>query len=206
MTGRRNADIVGRLPVPGLTFLGLYGLEEAMADAILAEVGAEVEAAVVVVPEATVHHKGLSIAVHDRLAPDPPAARAMLLHALRDVATRHNLRIVEGKTVLELLPIGHPLKGGAVTRIVGERALDAVLFAGDDVADLEAFEALDRLEAEGVATLKVAVLSPETPDGLDAAADVGVEGPDGLVDLLRRLVDDGPGRASESDRPRARRG
>lgn len=192
VTGRRNADIVERLPVPGLTYLGLYGLEEAMADAILAEVGTEAEEAAAVVPESGVEHKGLSIAVHYRLAPDPAAARIALARTLGEVAARHGLRVVEGKAVLEILPVAHPLKGGAVERIAGERALDAVLFAGDDVADVEAFEALDRMEGDGVATLKVAVLGPEVPDALAAAADVGVEGPAGLLDLLRRLVDPPP--------------
>lgn len=188
VTGRRNADIVERLPVPGLTYLGLYGLEEAMTDVILAEVGAEAEVAAAVVPEAGVVHKGLSIAVHYRLAPDPAVARAALARALGAVAARHGLRVVEGKAVLEILPVSHPLKGGAVERIVGERALDAVLFAGDDVADLEAFDALDRLAERGVATVKVAVLGPEAPDDLATRADVTVEGPDGLIALLRGLA------------------
>jgi trehalose 6-phosphate phosphatase len=90
--------------------------------------------------------------------------------------------------VLELLPVAHPLKGGAVERVVGERGLDAVLFAGDDVADVEAFEALDRLAAGGVATLKVAVVGPEAPEALAASADLTVGGPTGLLELLRLLV------------------
>ena len=188
VTGRRNADIVERLPVRGLTYLGLYGLEEAMADVILAEVGTEAEEAAAVVPQSGVEHKGLSIAVHYRLAPDPAAARVTLARTLGEVAARHGLRIVEGKAVLELLPITHPLKGGAVERIVGERGLDAVLFAGDDVADIEAFEALDRLAGEGIATLKVAVVGPEAPEALTASADLSVGGPTELLELLRRLA------------------
>lgn len=188
VTGRRNADIVDRLPVPGLTYLGLYGLEEVMADAILAEVGTEAEIAAAIVPESEVVHKGLSIAVHYRLAPDPAVARVALARALGEVAARHGLRLVEGKAALEILPVAHPLKGGAVERIAGERSLDALLFAGDDVADVEAFEALDRMAPAGVATLKVAVLGPETPEALASGADVSVEGPSGLLDLLRALA------------------
>lgn len=188
VTGRRNADIAVRLPIRGLTYLGLYGLEEAMADAILAEVGTEAEIAASVVPESGVEHKGLSIAVHYRLAPDPVAARALLAETLGEVASRHGLRVVEGKAVLELLPVAHPLKGGAVTRVVGENDLDAVLFAGDDIADLEAFEALDELSVGGLHTVKIAVLGPETPEPLAAAADIGVDGPSGLVSLLEGLL------------------
>lgn len=89
--------------------------------------------------------------------------------------------------VLELVPADRPMKGGAVERLVRERGLDAVLFAGDDVADIDAFEALDRLSDEGMLTLRVAVRAPETPEELVRRADLAVDGPGGLVELLRVL-------------------
>jgi trehalose 6-phosphate phosphatase len=98
--------------------------------------------------------------------------------------------LVEGKMVLELVPTDRPMKGGAVERIAGEAALEAVLFAGDDVADLDAFAALDRLSARGLTAVKVAVRGPETPAPLLEAADLQVEGPEGLVALLRDLLPD----------------
>jgi trehalose 6-phosphate phosphatase len=79
------------------------------------------------------------------------------------------------------------MKGGVVERIAGGSELQAVLYAGDDVADLDAFDAVDRLAAKGLATVKVAVRGDETPAGLLDAADVVVEGPAGLVALLRGL-------------------
>ena len=79
------------------------------------------------------------------------------------------------------------MKGGAVERLARERGLDAVLFAGDDVADIDAFEALDRLSDGGMLTLRVAVRGPETPEELVRRADLAVDGPGGLVELLRML-------------------
>jgi trehalose 6-phosphate phosphatase len=96
--------------------------------------------------------------------------------------------VVEGKMVLELLPAGRSRKGGAVERLVRESNLQVVLYAGDDVADIEAFEALGRLAAQGVRTTTIAVDGPETPDPLLAAADVIVTGPSGLLDVLRQLA------------------
>jgi trehalose 6-phosphate phosphatase len=69
-----------------------------------------------------------------------------------------------------------------------EFGLEAILFAGDDVADLDAFRALDRLASRGIVTSRVAVAGPETPDALIDSADVVVEGPAGLVALLRELA------------------
>ena len=141
------------------------------------------------VPGAWVEDKGSSIAVHYRQAPDPVAARAALLVALQPVATDGGLRLIEGKMVLELVPPDRPLKGGAVERLAGEHALEAVLYAGDDHADLDAFAALDRLAREGVDDGE-----GRRPRRRDArrrsldAADVVVDGPGGLVAFLRQLA------------------
>jgi hypothetical protein len=54
-------------------------------------------------------------------------------------------------------------------------------------ADLQAFAALDQLRAEGVRTVKVAVRSAETPEELVSNADIVVERPAGLVELLSDL-------------------
>ena len=77
---------------------------------------------------------------------DPAAAEAVLASALADDRrATPALELIDGKKVLELVPAGRPLKDGAVERIVAEAELDAVLYAGDDLADLRAFEVLDRL-------------------------------------------------------------
>jgi len=89
--------------------------------------------------------------------------------------------------VIELVPRDRPMKGGVVERIAEELDLNGILFAGDDVADLDAFEAMDRLGPAGVTTVKVAVHGPETPPALETAADVIVDGPAGLVALLGSL-------------------
>jgi trehalose 6-phosphate phosphatase len=187
VTGRRSEEVADLLRVPGVSYLGLYGLEEVVPE-LMAVVAPRAEAAAAVVAEAWVEDKGVSVAVHYRQAPDPRAARAALLTALQPVATSAGLEVVEGKMVIELLPVDRPRKGGAVERIAGEHALQAVLFAGDDVADLDAFAGLDRLGARGVLAVRVAVHGEETPEALLDAADVVVDGPDGLVDLLRQLV------------------
>jgi trehalose 6-phosphate phosphatase len=187
VTGRRSEEVAALLPVPHLRFLGLYGIEEDAPELVTALVPA-VEAAAARVPEAWVEDKRASIAVHYRQAPEPATARARLLLALQPVATDGGLELIEGKMVLELVPPGRAMKGGAVERLVAEHALEAVLYAGDDHADLDAFGALDRLAARGLVTVKVAVRGPETPSALLDAADVVADGPGGLVALLRQLA------------------
>ena len=90
--------------------------------------------------------------------------------------------------VLELVPRDRPMKGGAVERLAGEHGLEAVLFAGDDVADLDAFAALDRLAISGLVAVKVAVRGAETPRELVAGADLSVDGPRRARGASGRLV------------------
>jgi trehalose 6-phosphate phosphatase len=187
VSGRRSEEVADLLTVPGLLCVGLYGMEGISPG--VAEVAPKAEAlAAALVPEAWVEDKGASIAVHYRQAPDPVTARTALAPALRAEAAAAGLELVEGKMVLELVPAGGPRKGGAVERLTEQHDLSAVLFAGDDVADLDAFAALDALVARGLLAVKVAVRGDETPEELLSAADVRVDGPQGLVELLRQLV------------------
>ena len=136
------------------------------------------------VPGSRVERKGASVAVHYRAADDPSIAHEQLAAGLAPIADEAGLELLPGKMVIELVPAGRPLKeGGRADR--RRRGLEAVLYAGDDVADLRAFEALDRLAERGVRTVKVAVHGRD-PGRAEAAADVVVDGPAGLVTMLRR--------------------
>jgi trehalose 6-phosphate phosphatase len=187
LTGRSSGDLIRLLDVRGVSILGLYGLEGSE-PGLAAAVLPEVEAAAGSVAGTRLEHKGISIAVHYRQVPDPLTARASLVSALQPIATENGLRLVEGKMVVELVPLERPLKGGAVERLVGQHALEAVLYAGDDAADLDAFRALDRLAERGLRAVRVAVRGPETPAALVEAADLVVEGPRELVELLDRMA------------------
>ena len=92
--------------------------------------------------------------------------------------------------VLELVPPGRPDEGrGASSGSPASTALEAVLYAGDDLADLDAFAALDRLAARGHAwRSRSPCAATRRPPALVEAADVVVDGPAGLVELLRQLA------------------
>jgi trehalose 6-phosphate phosphatase len=186
VTGRGSEEVASLIGVPHVEYVGLYGFEDD-APELLTTVAPRTGEAAAVVPQAWVEDKGSSVAVHYRQAPDPKAARATLLVALQLVATDSGLDLIEGKMVIELVPPGRPMKGAAVERLVGEHGLQAVLYAGDDHADLDAFEALQRLASAGTVTIRVAVRGDETPPALIEAADVVCSDPEDLVRLLRRL-------------------
>ena len=186
VTGRGSEEVATLVDVPHVEYVGLYGFEDD-APELLTAVAPRTEEAAAVVPRAWVEDKGSSLAVHYRQAPDPKAARGALLVALQPVATDSGLDLIEGKMVIELVPPGRPMKGAAVERLAGEHGLQAVLYAGDDHADLDAFAALERLAASGTVAIRVAVLGAGTPPALIESADVVCSDPSELVRLLGTL-------------------
>ena len=141
--------------------------------------------------EAFVEDKGLAVAVHTRRLEDPEAAFERLLPKLRDLAEQHDLVVEPGRNVIEIRSHGMH-KGLVVRTLVDELEAGAFLFAGDDLGDLEAFEAVAELAAEGMPTLLVCSASTEE-SRLAALADVVVKGPEGVLDLLRQLATDARG-------------
>jgi trehalose 6-phosphate phosphatase len=188
VSGRRTEEVRLLLGVDGIRYLGLYGMEEGERPSVPETVLARVRAGAETVDGTWVEEKGPSVAVHYRQAADPRAARTSLLRELGPVAEAAGLEAIEGKMVVELVPRDRPRKGGAVRALLRESGARAAMYAGDDRADLEAFEELERFGAEGGQAVRVAVAGPETPKALTASADLTVEGPAGLVELLRDLA------------------
>lgn len=186
ISGRTRDELEGLVDVAGVRLIGSYGLAPG---SVPAEVISEVLAAADEVEGAWMETKGATIAVHYRATPDADAAGRVLEDRLSSLAVPARMALVTGKHVVELVPAGLPLKEGAVERIIQDEALSAALYAGDDLADLLAFEALDRAREDGRLehAMKVAVHGAETPGALVAAADVVVDGPVGMVELLAAL-------------------
>jgi trehalose 6-phosphate phosphatase len=138
--------------------------------------------------EAYLEDKGLAVAVHTRRLPDPDAAFQRLLPAISDLAKRCELVVEPGRNVIEVRSHGMH-KGLAVRTLVDEVDAGGFLFAGDDLGDLEAFEAVGELRAGGMPTLLVCSASSEE-SALVPLSDVVVKGPEGVLDLLRQLTVD----------------
>lgn len=178
LTGRPTEvarEIVG---VPELEYIGEHGLELAAAAAEWSDSIDRVVAAAGWPAE----RKRLTASFHYRTAADEDAAVAAL-ERVAELARSEGLVAKWGRKILEVRPPVDAHKGTAVVHLLEQRGIDRALFAGDDLTDLDAFRAMDDLPL-GV---KVAVVSEEGPTELAAEADVIVDGPDELLDLLRRL-------------------
>ena len=138
--------------------------------------------------EAWVEEKGLAVAVHTRRLPDAGEAFDRLLPVLTEAAKAHELDVEPGRNVIEVRAHGMH-KGTAVHRLAEELRARAFAFVGDDLGDVEAFRAVAELRGQGLPGLLVCSGSEEET-ALSAMADAVVDGPDGVLALLRELTAD----------------
>lgn len=179
---------------PALRLYGTYGLEWleggvlhrapevepwlGPAAEILAAARAEAPAG------AGIEDKGCSVTLHWRTVPE---TGAWAEDFARRWSERTGMVLQHGRMAVELRPPVGPDKGAVVETLA--RPCRAACFAGDDVGDLAAFAALDRLAAGGLAAVRVAVTDEESPPELAARADVVVDGPRAALRLLDALAE-----------------
>lgn len=204
ITGRPAATAVslgGLDQVPGLdrlVVLGQYGLERWDASSgqlhtVAPSPGLEVvrrEVAGLIasagVPDAVLEDKGLALAVHVRRSDAPEAAYEKLEAPLLALAERAGLAAERGRLVVELRPRGMD-KGKALLGLAAEVDAASLVFTGDDLGDLAAFDAVDGWRDRGGTGLLVCSGSVEEAE-LAARADLVVDGPRGVLHMVQSLV------------------
>ncbi len=132
--------------------------------------------------------------MHTRRLEDPAAAFERLLPPMRELAAPPRSRRRAGSQ-RDRGPLGRHAQGPRGGDPREEQSAGGFLFAGDDLGDIEAFEAVAALREQGLPTLLVAAASDEQ-SALVPLADVVVPGPDGVLDLLRQLTADAVARTS----------
>ncbi len=216
LTGRLVADVALRVRVGGIEYLGDHGLEhgtlprggraewlrvttdpafethrdaaETLATGVAAELGHPAWL--------FVERKGPSVAFHVRQADDVAAARAAVVDAIAAVETRiglaHDLAHYRGRSVVDLRPALAGGKREAVDRLVARERPGAALVLGDELSDVDAFEAViaARRSASAFAGVTIAVhgTGRPAPDELLEVADLCVAGPREIGRLLSQLA------------------
>ena len=183
ISGRPAAEVVRLVGVDGVAAVGVHGLEgDSEAEGYTSRL--RQFAAAVEWPWTVEEKAGVTLSFHYREAQDQQAAGERV-DEVADAAEAAGLRPHRGRKVLEVRPPVDADKGTAVRRVLGADSVRRALYAGDDTTDLDAFRGLD--EADLDVAVKVAVASPEVNPRLVDAADLVVDGPPGLLELLRQL-------------------
>jgi trehalose-phosphatase len=167
LTGRTVADVAARVRVGGIEYLGDHGLQHAtmprhgraerltvtvepgferhrdpaeiLADGVADTLGRP--------PWLFVERKGPSVAFHVRQADDVAAAREAVLRAVAEVEAAaglvdHGLAHYRGRSVVDLRPVDAGGKREAVERLLARHRPGAITVLGDELSDVDAFEAV----------------------------------------------------------------
>jgi trehalose-phosphatase len=201
LTGRTVADVAARVGVGGLTYLGDHGLQagrmprggrvralRVATDAAFDGHRDPAERLATGVADALgapswlfVERKGPSVAFHVRQADDVAAARAAVLSAIATVEAReglvdHGLAHYRGRSVVDLRPESAGGKREAVERLLATHRPGAAVVLGDELSDVDAFEAVVAARTGGIVGITVAVhgAGASAPAELLAHADLAV--------------------------------
>jgi trehalose 6-phosphate phosphatase len=200
ISGRDTDFLASRLPLAHAVFIGNHGLEERTGGTsrVVAEAQPYLERlrraadAVAALPQARapgiiIERKRAAISVHFRQARDPSASAAALHSAMQEIAHHEELQLQPGRLVWELRPPIAIDKGAVLDRLAADLHPAAIVYAGDDRTDAQAFSALKRMR--GVRTVAVGVRSKEVPSEVFVDCDLMVDGVPGVTQLLRQLLD-----------------
>jgi trehalose 6-phosphate phosphatase len=198
VTGRAPLDARRMVGVPELLVAGNHGTEwlepgsdrpDVLPDAAsVQDALAAVRDRLPALPGVTLEDKGLSATVHYRGAPDPDAARAVILDAVGDPGPGLELR--PGRMSVEVRPVGLGDKGAATRRIIERFGLRGAVVMGDDVTDLDMFRVVADERAAGRlagAIIGVGGAGGEVPPQVAEAADVVLTGPEEAARFLADL-------------------
>ncbi len=205
VSGRRASEARAMVSIGTISYLGSHGVEQLRAgwtEAVLDkgvedwvrrihEFGREADTADARKLRIRLEDKGPIVAFHWRGAPNEEAARAAI-DAIAQRAEASGLRTHWGRKVLEVRPPVKIDKGAGIISFLTDAGagVDMALYVGDDSTDLDAFRALGELMEEGKLkrALKVGVGSEEGPSAITGEADLVVDGPDGVRELLALLA------------------
>ena len=203
VSGRRAKEARAMVSIGTITYLGSHGAEllqggwtEAVLDPSLApwadpirEFAQAHDTRELRRARVRLEDKGVIFAFHWRGAVDEPAAKAMI-DEIAAGAQAQGFHIHWGRKVLEIRPPVRIDKGEGVSRLIARAGVQTAMYVGDDVTDLDAFRALTELAHDGGLkyALRVGVRSDDGPPELEAAADLLVDGTDGVVRLLASLA------------------
>lgn len=203
VTGRQALEARRILGLDQLIYIGNHGFEVLMPgeeepepapalagqETVAADFAADLDADRLAGAELRTEDKGAIVALHWRGADDVPGAESVAA-GIASEAEDQGLHVHRGRMVLELRPPVELDKGAGLRSLLRHSPARTAFYAGDDRTDADAFRALgEMVAAEKLdGAVRVAVIAEETPPEVGEAADIAVEGPDGLISVLEALA------------------
>lgn len=197
VSGRPVMEMREMMAVEGLMYIGNHGLERWLGHGVELWPGAEEYpkkisqvldelAELLDIDGIALENKGVAASIHYRRCREPERAREAILRALAKSATASELRIREGRKIVDIVPPLAADKGTAVLDLVRRYKLRGAIYLGDDVTDVDAFVALRHgVKGQPFKGLSIGVIAEEATLQVASQADLTLNG---VADVERFLT------------------
>jgi trehalose 6-phosphate phosphatase len=202
VSGRAVRDLYHRIAIPGIVCIGNHGLEtwingERHIDETVRRYRPSIVAAIEELQSNLtvgmwIEDKYATATLHYRMTPNPHETQRKLAPLMQEIAERHGLVTHGGNRLFELRPPVNKNKGTALEKLVTDYDLDAVLYIGDDLTDVDALKVAHELRiAHQCYGVGIGVMSKDNPSGseISAVADVVANGVQDVEHLLGWLAE-----------------
>ena len=163
VTGRNVKNAKEMLEVNGLLYIGSHGLEYLMDDEIHIEPevkeylpliqkiaqNIQNEEDLYNIKNILFQEKGLCFTVHYRKCEDPEETHRKILEVINEMEGIEKFKITEGRKVVEIRPKSGHDKGTILEKLIFENEIEKIIYLGDDVTDVDAFNKLKELKENG---------------------------------------------------------
>ena len=199
MSGRSARDVERRVSIDGAVYIGNHGAEKIEGGVLGAAKGVEAAefqlqellnclARAADDPGLVLENKRYSASLHYRIASDEAGVIERLQAAIGEMPDDGSFEFYWGNKILEIRRRNGVNKGIALDGLIRDRALDRVIFLGDDTTDGDALRVLRNHRTSGnVRGIGIAVIQDGTPDFVLENADFSLNGVPEVAAFLSRL-------------------
>jgi trehalose 6-phosphate phosphatase len=197
VSGRPVMEMRRMMGVEGLIYIGNHGMERWLGHGVELWPGSEeypikISQALDELTELlsiegiAIENKGVTASIHYRLCPKPELAREAILAAIARSAAASELRVREGRKIVDIGPPIEADKGIAVLDLVQRYRLTGAIYLGDDLTDVDAFIALRRgVKGRPFKGLSIGVIAEEATPQVVSQANFTLNG---VADVERFLT------------------
>jgi trehalose 6-phosphate phosphatase len=204
ISGRRTEALKDIVNIEGVKYIGNYGMErwENNQAVLHPDVTASLSSMRAVAKELEalrsiegmiIQDKWATMSVHYHMSPQPEIAKQQILDLLEKSPHIKDLRLMDEKTNIGIVPRVDINKGTAVASLIKEHRLKGAIYLGDDIGDVPAFKAIrlarEKKTFDGLAIL---VTGPETTQEILGEADFTLNDVQETEILLNWLIGNTP--------------
>jgi trehalose 6-phosphate phosphatase len=206
VSGRKTEALREIINIEGVKYIGNYGMEwwENNRAVLHPDINTSLSAMRAVAQELDalrsvegiiIQDKWATMSIHYHLCRQPEVAKQQILDLLYKSPHINNLRLMDEKTNIGIVPRVDINKGTAVTSLIKEYHLQSAIYLGDDIGDVPAFKAVRQArEKETFDGLAILVTGPETSQEILGEADFTLNDVQETEQLLNWLIDNTPAR------------